>query len=118
MLFHSREGLNAIRWRNADFDVLSEQAAAAMDRKVRLEFYAARPIAFWSTTRPPSRRCGMARSASCCNRTFVCLHAGVDAPVEACSSRASSTGEALAGPVRAGSQRRAEAMNSGRVRHG
>jgi oligopeptide transport system substrate-binding protein len=40
VLFHSREGLNAIRWQNADFDALSEQAAAAMDRKVRLDLYA------------------------------------------------------------------------------
>jgi oligopeptide transport system substrate-binding protein len=40
VLFHSREGLNAIRWRNADFDSLSEQAAVATDRKVRLDLYA------------------------------------------------------------------------------
>ncbi|MBM3122524.1 MAG: hypothetical protein FJZ97_10140 [Chloroflexi bacterium] len=40
MLFHSREGLNAIRWQNADFDALSEQAAVAIDRKLRLALYA------------------------------------------------------------------------------
>lgn len=40
MLFHSREGLNAIRWQNADFVALSEQAAAATERGVRLELYA------------------------------------------------------------------------------
>jgi oligopeptide transport system substrate-binding protein len=39
VLFHSREGLNAIRWRSGDFDVLTEKAAVAADRKTRLELY-------------------------------------------------------------------------------
>ncbi len=39
VLFHSREGLNAIRWRNVDFDTLTEQAAVVADRKTRLELY-------------------------------------------------------------------------------
>ena len=39
VLFHSREGLNAVRWQSPEFDTLTEQAAAAMDRKARLELY-------------------------------------------------------------------------------
>jgi oligopeptide transport system substrate-binding protein len=39
VLFHSREGLNAIRWHNAEFDALTEEAAAASDRGRRLELY-------------------------------------------------------------------------------
>jgi len=39
VLFHSREGLNPIRWSNAEFDGLTEQAARIADRKKRIELY-------------------------------------------------------------------------------
>lgn len=39
LLFHSREGVNSIRWRNASFDTLTEQAATATDRKARIDLY-------------------------------------------------------------------------------
>ena len=39
VLFHSREGLNPIRWSNPDFDALTEQAARIADRKQRIELY-------------------------------------------------------------------------------
>lgn len=39
VLFHSREGLNPIRWRHAEFDALTEQAARIADRKTRIELY-------------------------------------------------------------------------------
>ena len=39
VLFHSREGVNAIRWQHASFDSLTERAAATADRKTRLELY-------------------------------------------------------------------------------
>jgi len=39
VLFHSREGLNLIRWSNAEFDMLTEQAARIADRKQRIELY-------------------------------------------------------------------------------
>ncbi len=39
LLFHSREGVNPIRWHNASFDSLTEQAAATTDRKARIDLY-------------------------------------------------------------------------------
>jgi len=39
VLFHSREGLNPIRWSHAEFDGLTEQAARIADRKQRIELY-------------------------------------------------------------------------------
>jgi len=39
VLFHSREGLNPIRWSNPEFDALTEQAARIADRKRRIELY-------------------------------------------------------------------------------
>jgi oligopeptide transport system substrate-binding protein len=39
VLFHSREGVNAIRWQHASFDSLTERAAATADRKTRLKLY-------------------------------------------------------------------------------
>jgi ABC-type oligopeptide transport system substrate-binding subunit len=39
VLFHSREGLNPIRWSNPEFDALTEQAARITDRKRRIELY-------------------------------------------------------------------------------
>jgi ABC-type oligopeptide transport system substrate-binding subunit len=39
VLFHSREGLNPIRWSHAEFDGLTEQAARITDRKRRIELY-------------------------------------------------------------------------------
>jgi oligopeptide transport system substrate-binding protein len=39
VLFHSREGVNPIRWRNPDFDAPLEQARRQTDRKQRLELY-------------------------------------------------------------------------------
>jgi oligopeptide transport system substrate-binding protein len=37
--FHSREGMNSIRWNNPQFDDLTERAAATPDRKERVELY-------------------------------------------------------------------------------
>jgi oligopeptide transport system substrate-binding protein len=39
VLFHSQEGVNAIGWRQPEFDRLTERAAATVDRKQRLELY-------------------------------------------------------------------------------
>jgi len=39
MIFHSRDGLNPIRWNNEQFDSLIEEAASIGDRKRRLELY-------------------------------------------------------------------------------
>jgi oligopeptide transport system substrate-binding protein len=39
VLFHSREGLNSVRWSNPEFDALTEQAARIADRKRRIELY-------------------------------------------------------------------------------
>jgi len=39
VLFHSQEGVNAIGWDSAQFNRLTEQAAATADRKARLELY-------------------------------------------------------------------------------
>ncbi len=39
VVFHSGEGLNSIRWKNPDFDALTEQAAQVADRKRRIELY-------------------------------------------------------------------------------
>ncbi len=39
VLFHSREGLNPVRWSNLKFDALTEEAAVIADRKRRLELY-------------------------------------------------------------------------------
>ena len=41
VLFHSREGTNAIRWRHAGFDAHIEEAARITDRKRRIELYQA-----------------------------------------------------------------------------
>lgn len=37
--FHSREGMNTIRWHNSQFDELTERAAAVSDRRQRIELY-------------------------------------------------------------------------------
>jgi oligopeptide transport system substrate-binding protein len=39
VLFHSRQGLNFVRWREETFDALIEEAAQITDRKRRLELY-------------------------------------------------------------------------------
>jgi oligopeptide transport system substrate-binding protein len=39
LLFHSREGLNIVRWSEPTFDALVEEAARITDRKRRLELY-------------------------------------------------------------------------------
>ena len=39
ILFHSREGVNDIRWSNHRFDSLIEEAAQIADRKIRIELY-------------------------------------------------------------------------------
>jgi ABC-type oligopeptide transport system substrate-binding subunit len=39
VLFHSHEGVNPIGWRQPEFDRLTEQAAATVERKQRLELY-------------------------------------------------------------------------------
>ena len=39
LLFHSEDGLNPIRWSNAQFDSLIEESARIGDRKRRLELY-------------------------------------------------------------------------------
>jgi len=41
ILFHSKEGMNPIRWSDAQFDSLIEEAARITDRKRRLELYRA-----------------------------------------------------------------------------
>ncbi|MEK6588741.1 MAG: peptide ABC transporter substrate-binding protein, partial [Chloroflexota bacterium] len=41
VLFHSREGMNTIRWSNAGFDAPIEEAARITDRKRRIELYQA-----------------------------------------------------------------------------
>jgi ABC-type oligopeptide transport system substrate-binding subunit len=39
VLFHSREGINPLHWRNAEFDAPLEQASRLTDRKRRIELY-------------------------------------------------------------------------------
>jgi len=39
VLFHSRDGMNSIRWNNPQFDALTERAAGTSDRKERLDLY-------------------------------------------------------------------------------
>ncbi|HKY84589.1 MAG TPA: ABC transporter substrate-binding protein [Anaerolineales bacterium] len=39
VLFHSRDGMNSVRWNNRAFDSLTERAAATSDRKERLDLY-------------------------------------------------------------------------------
>ena len=41
VLFHSRDGVNPIRWRNSDFDAQLERASRLTDRKERIELYQA-----------------------------------------------------------------------------
>jgi oligopeptide transport system substrate-binding protein len=37
--FHSREGMNAVRWNHTEFDELTETAASVSDRRQRIELY-------------------------------------------------------------------------------
>ena len=39
ILFHSRDGVNDIRWSNQAFDSLVEEATQIADRKARIELY-------------------------------------------------------------------------------
>ncbi|NOR89090.1 MAG: hypothetical protein GQ524_02450, partial [Anaerolineales bacterium] len=39
ILFHSKEGINPIRWRNAEFDRCVEEAVRILDQNQRLELY-------------------------------------------------------------------------------
>ena len=41
VLFHSRDGVNPIRWSNSDFDAHLERASRLTDRKERIEIYQA-----------------------------------------------------------------------------